>query len=191
MARRVATDYKCMKLEVSSKQLQTLLDLFVTHYASTEVRVFENGDTELILSDDDDRIPLIFRPLGSHYLFEGSFCTKDLKLANAFRKAVQEYKGYAIVHRIYPTYVMVYYYEYGEVTKIEEVRGKDVRVVYEYQDSVGIMQRMLSDQRIEAHIEWVKWQIDWLLDQRLSTQNVQAIDQRLKALTQELMVLEA
>jgi hypothetical protein len=190
MARRVATDYKRLHLEIRSEQLQDLINWFVTHFASSEVRVFDNGDTELMLCDDDVYIPLIFRPFGSHYLFEGSFCTKDLTLANALRKAIQAYKGHAVVHRIYPTYVVVYTYEYGTVTRIEEVKDKEVRLVYENKNTLNRLRRMLADDRLETYLEWVKWQIDWLLDQRLKGEHVQAIDQKLAELARELIALE-
>ncbi|RXT15298.1 non-ribosomal peptide synthetase module [Ammoniphilus sp. CFH 90114] len=191
MAQRVATMYKQVKLELSPHQLKEFVKLFETHHTSTQIRVFENGDTEMILFDNGNEIPLVFHPLGPHYCFEGSFVVKDLQLANTMRKAVQECKGHALVHRLYHKHIMEYHYAYGNVVKIQEIRGEKTKLIFEYKDTIGALTRLFQERGVEDQIAWVRLQIDQLLDLRMKVTNKQEIDTRLKELTQELFILEA
>lgn len=77
MARRIATEYKLLELDLNSQQLQEFMKLFSKSDFKTEVRVFENGDTEFILFDEGNEIPLAFRNMGSFYKFEGSYTIKS------------------------------------------------------------------------------------------------------------------
>ncbi|UOF89469.1 non-ribosomal peptide synthetase module [Fodinisporobacter ferrooxydans] len=190
MARRVATDYKHIRLELSPQALQTFMNLFEGHHAVTQVFVYENGDTELILHDHEKQIPLVFHPNGSHYLFEGSFCIEDLQLANTVRKAIHSFKGEAIVQRIYPTNAIEYHYDGGEVIKIQELKGNTARVIYEYKNPVRQFQQLYSESWIECQAEWIQLQIDLLLDQRSKRVRVEEIDEKLKVLAHELFLLE-
>ena len=191
MAQRVATMYNKVKLELSPHQLKDFVKLFESHHNSTQIRVFENGDTEMILFDNGNEIPLVFHPLGPHYIFEGSFVVKDLQLANTVRKAVQECKGHALVHRLYQKHIMEYHYAYGNVVKIQEIRGENTKLVYEYKDTIGNLTRLYSERGVEDEIAWVRLQIDQLLDLRMKATHTEEIDARLKELTQELFILEA
>lgn len=191
MAQRVATVYKQITLELSPHQLKAFLNLFESHHASTQVRVYENGDTEMILFDHGNEIPLVFHPLGLQFIFEGSFVVKDLQLANTMRKAVQEWKGHALVHRLYSKHIMEYEYAFGNVVKIQEIRGDETRLIYEYKDTIGILTRLFAERGAEDQIAWVKLQIDMLLDLRLKTEQTEAIDMQLKELVNELFILEA
>jgi len=191
MAQRVATVYKQVKLELSPHQLKEFVRLFETHHNTTQIRVFENGDTEMILFDHGNEIPLVFHPLGPHFIFEGSFTLKDLKLANTMRKAVQECKGHALVHRLYHKHVMEYQYSYGSVIKIQEIRNDSTKLVYEYKDTIGDLTRLYQQRGVEDQIAWVRLQIDQLLDYRMKTEDKITIDEKLQSLAHELFVLEA
>jgi len=191
MAQRVATIYKQIKLQLSPHLLKSFLEVFDHDHASTQFRVYDNGDTELILSDQGNEIPLVFHPLGPLLIFEGSFVMKDLKLANTMRKAVQLGKGSAIVHRLYQNHIMEYHYENGYVAKIQEIRGDNVRLVFEYKNTTGFLNRLFAERGVEDQIEWVKLQIDMLLDLRLKTNNPLSIDQQLQTLVRELYLFEA
>ncbi|WP_134705055.1 non-ribosomal peptide synthetase module [Ammoniphilus sp. YIM 78166] len=191
MAQRVATMYKQVKLELSPHQLKEFVKLFETNHNTTQIRVFENGDTEMILFDHGNEIPLVFHPLGPHFIFEGSFIMKDLQLANTMRKAVQECKGHALVHRLYLKHIMEYQYAYGNVVKIQEIRDNTTKLVYEYKDTIGDLTRLYLQRGVEDQIAWVRLQIDQLLDLRMKSEDKTAIDASLQALTHELFVLEA
>ncbi|RXT15440.1 non-ribosomal peptide synthetase module [Ammoniphilus sp. CFH 90114] len=191
MAKRLATHYELLKLELTFDQMKSFLELLDLQQTHTQVRILENGDHEFILYDQGMAIPLTFHPLGQRFVFEGSFTVKDLKLANTFRKAIQQFEGHGKVQRVYEGYHMEYSYQYGQVTKIQECRGEDTRLVFEFKDITGELKRLLIDQSVEDQIAWVRLQIDQLLDQRRKGKFTKEIDQELKNLTHELFILEA
>lgn len=191
MAQRVATIYKQIKLQLSPNQLKSFFNVFDHDHGPTQFRVYENGDNELLLSDHGNEIPLVFHPLGPLFIFEGSFVMKDIKLANTMRKAVELGKGHAVVHRLYNNHIMEYHYKNGKVTKIQEIRGEHVRLVYEYKDTIGYLNRLFAQHGVEDQIQWIKLQIDLLLDLRLKTNTPHPIDQQLQTLVKELYLSEA
>jgi hypothetical protein len=110
------------------------------------------------------------------------------------RKAVSEFKGSAIVNRIYSTYTMIYFYELGAVVKIVEAKGTNENVIYQYKDTLGQLEQMFHKQEVEREIEGVHHQINRLLDLRNALQEPDIrsqIDVRLSQLTQRLFLLEA
>jgi len=191
MAKRLATHYECLKLELTPVQMRLMFQFFEKQESTTQICILDNGDRELTLQDEDQAIPLTFQSYGHQYVFEGSVMVKDIHLANMIRKVIQEYHGHAKAHRIYDTYVMQYDYAYGNVVKIQEIRDGEIRLVYEYKDTLGDLTRLYQARGVEDQITWVRLQIDQLLDQRNKGLYIDEIDSALKKLTQELFVLEA
>jgi hypothetical protein len=192
MARRIATVYKQLELDLSCQQLEEFMKMFSKSDFRTEVRVYENGDTEFILFDEENQIPLAFRNLGSRYTIEGSYKITDWKLAQAMQKAVREFKGHALVHRIYEHQIMHYQYEHGIVTLIKECKGDKERTIYQFDDFAGKLVRLYSSQVIEDQIAWTQLQIDFLLDQRIKAlpEVKNQIDETIQSLSRELFLLE-
>jgi hypothetical protein len=193
MAVRLATEYKQMELDLSSQQLQEFMDRFKTNDFRTKARVFENGDTEFILFDEGTEIPLAFRNMGSFFKYEGSYTIKNWKLAHAIQKAVRDFEGHALVHRVYNKYVIEYQYEHGNVVQIKEFQDGKQRVIYQYNNQLDQLNHLLKQQVIEDQIGWVRLQVDMLLDQRLKVHKTDSylIDKQLQKLTKELFILEA
>lgn len=193
MAVRLGTEYKQMELDLNSQQLQEFMNRFKTNDFRTKARVFENGDTEFILFDEGNEIPLAFRNMGSFFKYEGSYTIKNWKLAHAIQKAVRDFKGHALVHRVYDKHVIEYQYKYGNVALIKEFKDGKERVIYQYNDQLAQLNHLFKQQVVEDQINWIKLQIDMLLDQRLtmSKNEVHLIDNQLQKLTNELFVLEA
>ncbi|MFT9850206.1 non-ribosomal peptide synthetase module [Aneurinibacillus sp. REN35] len=195
MAQRVATEYKKLVLELSTLQLQSFIEMFQTGEFKSEVRVYENGEKEIVLFDRERLIPLSFKLVGATYTFEGGYTIRDAKLANHMRQAVRRFKGSAVVHRVYPSYTMIYHYNEGKVMKIIEQKGDSQSLVFEYRDTVGDLQRLFEARGVEDQIAWLRVQIDQLLDFRngrlaahLSTEDV---DRQLEKLSHQLFVAEA
>src|SRR5699024_3786409 len=159
--------------------------------SSSQDCVLDNSDTELILQDKDQVIPLTFRADGYHYVFEGSVMIKDVNLANLIRKTIKKYKGHARAQRIYESVTMQYDYAYGIVVKIQELREGQVRLIYEFKDSLGELKQLYHAQGVEDQIAWVKPQIDQLLEQRNQGSHLEEIDAALQRLAHELFILEA
>jgi len=193
MARRIATEYKLLELDLNSQQLQEFMKLFTKSDFKTEVRVFENGDTEFILYDEGTEIPLAFRNMGSFFKVEGSYIVKSWKLAHVLQKAVRDYKGHACVHRVYEQHRVEYRYEYGNVILIKEIRGENERIVYQHQNLANKLEALFNQKVVEDQINWTKLQIDMLLEKRLHSnkKTKQEIDAELKLLSNELFYLEA
>lgn len=192
MAVRLATEYKQMELDLNSQQFQEFMKRFKLNDFQTKARVFENGDTEFILFDEGNKIPLSFRNMGSFYRYEGSYTIKNWKLAHAIQKAVRDFEGNALVHRIYDNLVIKYQYKYGKVILIKEFQGEKQRVIYQINDHLAKLNQIFTQQVVEDQIDWVKLQIDMLLDQRIKAteDNADFIDNQLSNLTKELFVME-
>ena len=195
MAQRVATEYKKVVLELKPTELQSFITLFSNPEFNPEVRVYENGEKEIVLHDNGEEIPLSFKWLGTCYHFEGDYTIRNLKLANQMRVAVRKFKGTAIAHRIFPDYTMIYTYKDGNVIRIIEEKKGVLTLVFEYKDTAGELQRLYESRGAEDEITWIHLCIDQLLDLR-NRNNVlnmatKEIDCRLLELTKQLFVLEA
>lgn len=196
MAQRVATEYKKLVLELSTLQLQSFIGMFECAEYGTQVRVFENGETEVVLLDKGRELPLSFKLIAHDmYTCEGQYKIHDAKLANQMRLAVRKFKGSGIAHRLYPTYTMVYEYEGGRVMKIVEQREGQEKLVFEYKDTLGDMQRLFEACGVEDEIAWSRLHIDQLLDLRnnraASGLPTAEIDRKLAELSKQLFVMEA
>lgn len=195
MVRRIATEYKHILLDLSNDQFQQFLDYFNKEDIQTEVRIFENGDKEFILFDEGGAIPLAFRNMGSYLKFEGtSYLIKTWKIAYTLQKALNKFKGHAIVHRIYEDEIIKYVYNCGQVVKIsEQSYGDEEHIIYNKDDSLSHIEHLFNENVIEEQITQLKKQIDNLLDQRLiaNVTTKKRIDKELNILSRQLFVLEA
>ncbi|WCK52482.1 non-ribosomal peptide synthetase module [Aneurinibacillus sp. Ricciae_BoGa-3] len=195
MAQRVATEYKKMVLKLNPAELQSFIDLFQAAEFQTEIRIYENGETEIVLTDKETKVPLSFKRMGNLYTFDGTCTISDMKLANQMRMAVKKFKGTGVAHRFYPTYTMIYYYGAGNVMKIVERRGTEDKVVYQFKDTAGELQRLFERCGVEDEISWVRFYIDQLLDMRNERYHMslptEEIDRQLNKLSHQLFVLEA
>ena len=195
MAQRLATEYVKTCLQLTEAEMFKFFQMFVDHQVTLQVKVLENGNQEVVFQDGaGQEIVLSFEKKSGLYECTGSCRLSNTLLANLMRKAVSEFKGSATVNRIYPSYTMVYYYERGTVVKIEEVKGQLLTVIYEYKDTIGLMQQMFQKREVEQEIEMIYDQINHLLDLRNMLQQQeehQQIDIRLNELTHRLFILEA
>jgi hypothetical protein len=193
MARRTATVYKHLEIEVTYQQLQEFLDFFKKSDFKTEVRVFNNGDSELVLFDSNQEIP--FSASGGGYKIIGSYSITDSKLAHLIQSMIRKFKGQALVHRIYEHYTIEYHYYLGSVTLIKEFNGSKEKIIYyaHNQELIRHLTQLFSSQVVEKQISLIKDEIDMLLDQRCeaSHHKRQTIDIRLSQLSNQLFILEA
>lgn len=196
MAIRLATQYVKTCLQLTEAEMAMFIQMFVDHQASLQVKVLENGNQEVVLLDNESgqEIVLSFERKFNTYVCRGTCIITDKNLVQLMRKAVSTFKGSAVVHRIYETYTMIYEYEQGTVVKIMERRGESERLIYEFKDTVGMLEKMFRKVEVEQEIVSIKSQINDLLDLRNDIQDVavrEQIDGRLHELTHRLFVLEA
>ncbi len=195
MAQRLATEYVQTCLTLTEAEMQRFIQLFSENEVALEEKVLDNGNQEVVFEDGAGKpVVLSFTKKLGKFVAEGSCKLSSPKLANAMRKAVSAFKGSAIVNRIYPDFVMVYQYKNGTVVKITEISGGKSKVVYEYKDTIGQLQRMYESRKTEVEIQVAQIEIDELLDERLranSPEELIRIDASLKQLTHKLIVLEA
>ncbi|WP_179232736.1 non-ribosomal peptide synthetase module [Paenibacillus rigui] len=195
MAMRLATEYVKTCLQLTEAEMAMFIQMFVDHQASLQVKVLENGNQEVVLLDDAGKeIVLSFERKFNTYVCQGSCRITNKNLVNLMRKAVAAFKGSATVHRIYETYVMIYEYEQGSVVKIVECKGDTERLIYEYKDTLGLLEQLFRKTEVEHEIEMIKAQINTMLDLRNDMEDVAVrgqIDERLTQLTHRLFVLEA
>jgi hypothetical protein len=195
MAHRLATEYVKTCLQLTEAQMFSFIQMFVDQQVTLQVKVLENGNQEIVFQDDEGQeIVLSFEQKSGNYVCMGSCRLSNTRLANLMRKAVSEFKGSAIVNRIYTTYTMIYFYELGSVVKIVEAKGPIENIIYEYKDTLGQMEQLFLKKEVEREIEGVHDQINRLLDLRNLLHDVDIrsqIDGRLSKLTQRLFMLEA
>ncbi|MBP1995947.1 non-ribosomal peptide synthetase module [Paenibacillus eucommiae] len=194
MAHRLATEYVKTCLQLTEAEMFRFIQMFVDQQVTLQIKVLENGNQEVVFQDEGQEIVLSFEQKSGKYECKGSCRLSNTRLANLMRKAVSEFKGSAIVNRIYTTYTMVYYYEHGAVVKIVEAKGQNENIIYEYKDTLGQMEQMFKRKEVEREIEGIHHHINRLLDLRnlLKDQGIlKQIDERLGQLTQRLFALEA
>jgi len=196
MAQRLATEYVKTCLVLSEEDLSTFLQLFQHDKLTFQVKVLENGDREVEFPNaaEADPIVLTFEHKQGNYVLGGSCRFTDLKLANAMRKGVSQFKGNAVVRRIYPSYTLEYHYHSGSVIHISELTRQGRRIVYERKDTAWQLLETYRKLAVEKQIEDVKLCIDHLLDRRIRSMEpdqLQIIDEDLTRLTHRLFVLEA
>lgn len=195
MAMRLATEYVKTCLQLTEAEMAMFIQMFVDQQASLQVKVLENGNQEVVLLDDaGQEIVLSFERKFNTYVCQGSCRITNMNLVNLMRKAVAAFKGSATVHRIYETYVMIYEYERGTVVKIVERKDDAERLVYEFKDTIGMLEKLFSKNKVEQEIDVIRTQINSMLDLRNEIQDAavrKQIDGRLSQLTHRLFVLEA
>lgn len=211
MAHRLATEYIESRLEISKQEIMKLLEILRMNGITYDV-VGENDDIRAIhVQKDQDHMLFTFVLEQDRYVFEGSFRLKQREMVNAMREIVAQFKGNAIVKRIYDHFSISYHYEFGTVVKIVEHGQERDQMIFErkhqHGEYVQTNDRETSTQRqletlflrtdVEHRIEEIRSEIDQFLDirNRLKTSQVRvqrdAIDKRLRALSRKLLVLEA
>jgi hypothetical protein len=194
MAQRLATEYVKTCLQLTEAELYQFMQLFAEHHITYQVKVFDNGNQEIVfLGDGGEQFVMSFERKGGYYVANGSCRINNIKLANLMRKVISQFKGDAIVNRLYPYYTMVYYYKYGSVSKILEVKDSQERVVYEYK-TAGELEQLFRNKQVEAEIQSIQREINDLLDDRNGVTDEyvhRQIDEQLKELTHKLFILEA
>ncbi|WP_068774075.1 non-ribosomal peptide synthetase module [Paenibacillus sp. FJAT-26967] len=195
MAQRLATEYVKTRLHLTEAEMSKFVQMLADHQVTSQVKVIENGNQEFVFQEEaGEEIVLSFERVGRQYISSGTCRVTSLRLTNVLRKAIAEFKGSAVVKRIYATFVMIYTYELGRVVKIVEVKGSHTNVVYEYQDTLGQLEKLFRRTEIEREISMIHDQINHLLDMRNEVSCLTMkldIDSRLTQLTRRLFILEA
>ncbi|MCD1258152.1 non-ribosomal peptide synthetase module [Paenibacillus athensensis] len=195
MAQRLATEYVKTCLQLTEAQMLTFFQMFADHQVTLQIKVMENGNQDVVFQDGaGQEIVLSFERKSGMYECTGSCRLSNTILANLMRKAVSDFKGSAIVNRIYTGYTMVYHYKRGSVVKIVEVKDSQINVIYEYKDTLGQMEELYYKREVEREISGIQEQINQFLDLRNAVQTPdvhEQIDKRLGQLTKRLFVLEA
>lgn len=197
MAQRLATNYAKAYFTMSEEELAQFVSLFANEHVSVDVKVCDNGDRDVILSDRSGEIQLNFLRTGNRYSCDSSYLIRDRQLAEAMRKAMKTFRGQGIVHRIYDGFTMVYHYDQGSVISIRELTGDEELSVFENtasyvsQELEQLFQQMGSEQEIES----IRQETDRWLDlrnwaRRSAPEKLTAIDERLSALSKRLFELE-
>lgn len=198
MARRLETVYVKTCLKLTEAELLEFIDLFAVQnqWMSLQVKVYDNGNQEVVIQDFDskDCIKLQFERKDHAFVLTEPCRFINVKLANLMRKALCQYKGDALVHRVYPDCVMEYHYMQGSVIKIVELKDGEQHLVYEYKNRLGKLEQQYLMLQAEAEIQVLKFEVDRLLDMRYGEDNseaIQKIDSKLQEAAKQLFLLEA
>jgi len=197
MAQRLATNYAKAYFTMSEEELAQFVSLFANEHVSVDVKVCDNGDRDVILSDRSGEIQLNFLRTGNRYSCDSSYLIRDRQLAEAMRKAMKTFRGQGIVHRIYDGFTMVYHYDQGSVVSIRELTGDEELSVFENTASYVSqeLEQLFQQRGSEQEIESIRQETDRWLDlrnwaKRSAPEKLTAIDERLSALSKRLFELE-
>ncbi|WNC12874.1 hypothetical protein [Brevibacillus brevis] len=197
MAQRLATNYAKAYFTVSEEELNQFVSLFTNEHISVDVKVCDNGDRDVILTDKSGEIQLSFLRSGNRYSCDSSYLIQDRQLANAMRKAMKTFRGYGIVHRIYDGFTVVYHYDQGSVVSIHEMSGDEETSIFENNSAnvAGELESLFQQDGGEREIESLYQETDRWLDLRNWARSnapgkLSAIDSRLAALSKRLFELE-
>jgi hypothetical protein len=196
MAQRIATEYVQAKLQLTRDEMTRFLRFFDEQQVRLGIKVLDNGSQEVVLEDSAGReeIRFVFQQDGGRFICEWSCRITNVALTNVLRKAVSAFKGDAVVNRIYSHYTMSYQYVSGAVHRITEQTAKGSRIVYQFKDTIGELERAYRLQSVEGEIQWIQLAVNDLLDRRIgaaSEAEKQEIDFSLKRFSDRLFVLEA
>ncbi len=198
MAQRLATNYASAYFTMNEEELDQFVTLFANEHITVDVKICDNGDRDIILTDKQGEIQLSFQRSGSRYSCESSYLITDLHLANAMRKAMKAFKGHGIVHRIYDSFTVVYHYDEGSVVSIQEVSGDEEVSIFENTapNLAKELETLFQQKGSEQEIEFIRQETDKWLDlrnwsQRVAPEKVTSIDLRLAELSRRLFILEA
>lgn len=197
MAQRLATNYAKAYFTMSEEELAQFVSLFANEHVSVDVKVCDNGDRDVILTDKSGEIQLNFLRAGNRYSCDSSYLIRDRQLAEAMRKAMKTFRGQGIVHRIYDGFTMVYHYDQGSVVSIQELSGDEETSIFE-DTSLNIaneLEALFQQEGSEREIESLRQETDRWLDLRnwakgAAPEKLPAIDTRLVMLSQRLFELE-
>jgi hypothetical protein len=198
MAQRLATNYAKAYFTVNEEELNQFVSLFTNEHITVDVKVCDNGDRDVILTDNSGEIQLNFQRTGNRYSCDSSYLIRDKQLANVMRKAMKTFRGYGIVHRIYDGFTMVYHYDQGSVVSIQELSGDEETSIFENtspniaKELESLFQQVGSEREIESlYQETDRWLDLRNWASKSAPEKIQAIDGRLAALSQRLFELEA
>ncbi|MGD8189975.1 hypothetical protein ACQCN2_08335 [Brevibacillus ginsengisoli] len=200
MAQRLTTNYANAYFTMNERELNDFVQLFLDEHVTIQVKICDNGDRDIVIADRHGKIQLPFRHSEGRFICDSSYVIEDLSLANTMRKAMKAFKGHGIVHRVYENFTMVYHYDEGAVTRIEEVTDEAGLPVFEANQEVlhaaRELEKVFCKTDTEQEIVLIRQEVDRLLDLRNWTQKVvperiSYIDQKLSQYSHRLFVLEA
>ncbi len=193
MAQRLCTHYANALFTMNEVELRQFVKLFSNENIIVQVKMCENGDCEVSIADRSGEIRLPFQRLGNTYSCESSYVISDPALANIMRKAMKQFRGHGVVERVYEGFTVVYHYDEGSVTRIEELNGNEETVVYENRthQQTRQLESLFQQNRGEQEIQLIREETDRLLDLRNRTEKTATIDLKLAELARRLYTLEA
>lgn len=200
MAMRLSTNYANAYFTMNERELNDFVQLFLDEDITIQVKICDNGDRDIVITDRHGEIQLPFRRCEGRFICDSSYVIEDLSLANTMRKAMKAFKGHGIVHRVYESFTMVYHYDEGSVTRIEEVTDEAGVPIFEAdQEAMHAaieLEQIFRKTDTEQEIVMIRQEVDRLLDLRNWTQKVvpdrvPSIDQKLSQYSHRLFVLEA
>lgn len=197
MAQRLATNYANAFFTMNEDELDQFVKLFAKENITVEVKICDNGDRDILFTDEQGEIQLTFHRVGKRFSCESSYLIRDLHLANAMRKAMKAFKGHGIVHRIYDSFTVVYHYDEGSVVSIQEVTDEEKVSIFENttRNQAKELEQLFNQKGTEQEIELIREETDRWLDLRnwtkkVAPEKVSAIDSRLGELSRRLFQLE-
>ncbi|USG67511.1 hypothetical protein NDK47_09655 [Brevibacillus ruminantium] len=198
MAQRLATNYAKAYFTMNEEELNRFVSLFTNEHISVEMKIFENGDRDVLLTDQSGAIQLTFHRKGNRYSCESSYLIRDMQLANAMRKAMKTFRGHGIVHRIYQGFTVVYHYDEGSVVRIQEISDDEEVSIFENSapHAAKELEMLFRKTGSECEIDSIRQETDRWLDLRNwakheAPEKLDMIDSRLCAMSRRLFELEA
>jgi hypothetical protein len=194
MIQRSATEYIKASLVLTEHDL-TRLEQWFAEYGAACLSVPADGQQRSLEFRLDGNEPLLlqFRRADGMFVSKGSYRFRTQTMADMMRRALSAFKGDGVVSRMYADCAIESIYERGSVVKIIESKGWERRVIYDYHNLAGQLERLFAANRVEREIAIARNAINALLDRRLTAEEAELadIDRELSGWRHRLFVLEA
>lgn len=219
MGRRIATEFETIRLTLGGAEVESLLKRLREANIPLYEHVLKNGDVEVGYSalhnafylrliqeryaadeggerygsGEDGREPHASVQATTRFRAVGAGQFTDPEVAEVIRRIIAEFRGEALMKRVYRGFSVLYTYVEGRVVRIVERTSYGERVIYERAESGRVtFDPSSEDLSLAAEVALLKAEIDRLLDVRNAAKpsDIPAVDAALKALARRLMALE-
>ncbi|MBE3563582.1 MAG: hypothetical protein IMX05_07690 [Hydrogenibacillus schlegelii] len=211
MGRRIATEFETIRLALGGKDAEELLRRLREAGIPLYEHVLKNGDLEVGYSAlhnafylrliqersfaPDDREGRPEAPVRAtvRYRAIGAGQFTDGRLAEVMRRLVAEFRGEALMKRVYRGFSVFYHYENGQVVRIVERTPAGERIIFERMPHrPAIADGGPEEASRAAELVLLRAEVDRWLDRRNAArpEEIPAIDARLRELARRLIALE-
>lgn len=192
-------EYCNVALWFKRDQIQNLMELLVENGMNVAWKETENMFTLSVKTSWTTQRLTFKRISDMYHLKNRNYNIRDARFAHVLQHFIEQAKGHAVIKIVHKGQIVVQNIRYGEAVRIVEIKGAEKKILFEKECSVTMEQVVEAFKRRDAEqrIPVLRMEIDYelaTLHEALAEGNQEKADlckQKLKALRQEMLMLEA